>query len=131
MENYVNISDYTKKKFGTVDYDTDHILKYSSIVKDLNYESCKNILLAFATIDELKKKYKEDKHFNGRFFNTNDTLDIWGDIGKLMTTNPNRKITVERYPLYNLTCIAKQCARMIVMEDLKNEKIHKTRNESY
>ena len=117
MEIYKNISDYTMKKFGTVDVNTDHTLKFSSIVKDLNYESCKNILLAFATIDELKKKYKEDKYFNGRFFNTNDTLDVWDKIGYLMITNPCRKITFKSYSLCNLTCIAKQCARMIIMED--------------
>lgn len=121
MENYKNVSDYTMKKFGTVDYNTDHTLKYSSIVKDLNYKSCKDILLSFTTIEELKKKYEKDKHFNGGFFNTNDYLRIWSGIGYLMATNPNRKITLKSCSLCNFTCIAKQCAKMIVMEDLINE----------
>ena len=117
MEIYKNISDYTMKEFGTVVYDTDHTLKYSSIVNDLDYEACKNILLKFTTIEDLKRKYKEDEHLNGRFFNSSNALDVWDKIGYLMITNPCRKITFKSYSLCNLTCIAKQCARMIIMED--------------
>ena len=116
MKNYANVSDYTMRNFGTVDYNTDHTLKYNSIVKDLDYEACKNILLTFTTVDKLKEKYKEDEHLNGCFLNARNPLDVWNTIGYLMLTNPNRTITFKKFSLCNLTCIAKQCAKMIVME---------------
>lgn len=117
MKNYVNVSDYTMKNFGTVDYDTDHTLKYSSIVEDLDYKSCKNILLSFVSKEKLIKEYQKDIHFNTKVFNAKNQLAIWDSIGSLMTINPNRTITFKRLSLCNFTCIAKQCARMIVMED--------------
>lgn len=117
MKNYVNVSDYTMKNFGTVDYDTDHTLKYESIVKDLNYEGCKDILLRFISKEKLIKAYKRDIHFNTKIFESKKQLAIWDSIGALMATNPNRTITFKRLSLCNLTCIAKQCAKMMVMED--------------
>lgn len=117
MKVYKNVSDYTMTNFNTKDYETDHTLKYKSIVKDLDYKSCKEILLIYVTIDELKRQYKEDKHFNGSFLEAKKPLNVWSRIGKLMITNPNRKITIKSYSLCNLTCIAKQCAKMIIMED--------------
>lgn len=116
MKNYVNVSDYTVKNFGTKDYDTDHTLKYKSIVKDLNYESCKDILLNYISKEKLIEKYKENKHFNTKVFNVIKQLDMWDSIGELMATNPKRTITFKRLSLCNLTCIAKQCAEMIVTE---------------
>lgn len=117
MINYVDVSDYTMKNFGTKDYNTDHTLKYSSIVKDLDYESCKNILLNYVSKEKLIEKYKEDIHFNTKVFNVRKQLDMWDRIGELMITNPNRKITLKRCSLCNFTCIAKRCAQMIVIED--------------
>lgn len=117
MKNYVNVSDYTMKNFRTKDYETDHTLKYRSIVKDLNYESCKDILLNYVSKEQLIKKYKEDICFNTKVFNVKNQLDMWNNIGALMIKNPNRTITFKRFSLCNLTCIAKQCARMIIMED--------------
>lgn len=117
MKIYKDVSDYTMKNFGTKDYETDHTLKYRSIVKDLNYESCKDILLNYIPKEKLIGKYKENKHFNTKVFNVKKQIAIWDSIGALMATNPNRTITFKGLSLCNLTCIAKQVATMIVMED--------------
>lgn len=117
MKNYVNVSDYTIKNFGTMDYDTDHTLKYKSIVEDLDYKSCKDILLNIISKEKLIKAYKRDIHFNTKVFESKNQLAVWDSIGSFMITNPNRKITFKGLSLCNLTCIAKQCARMIVIKD--------------
>lgn len=126
---YENINTFA---IETLPKNVTHREKYSAIVTNLDYPTCKEIALQFATLDEYKKSYKKDKALNNMLHNhhpINECSELkafnkmvntywdWDLMGRRMLHNPNRTITIQSYSLSDCTCIAKECVRMIIEEE--------------
>lgn len=121
MKLYQNVDEFLKE--NNLDRFNDHDICFMEIVKELNFNSCKEILLRQlerdgVTIENLKEKYEQDKYLNNIYrSNSRDTWE-WDYIGNDMLHNPSAKIRFRLMSNCNRTCIAKACARMIV-ENIK------------
>lgn len=105
--------------------DKSHSAKYEAIVQALNFSACKEILLMFTTYDKLLNAYKDDEHLNNilnqKVYNKDvlsryqcGTYWQWDIIGYQMLHNSKATIQFKLISLSMLTCIAKECARMLI-----------------
>lgn len=116
MEIYVTVDDFFKE--NNFDRGNEHEKGYRRIVKGLNFDICKGILLKRleldgVTIETLKEKYKQDKYLNNIYKHNATGVWEWDLIGDDMLHNPNAKIRFKLMWNFNRTCIAKACARMV------------------
>lgn len=117
MKLYQNVDEFLKE--NNLDRFNDHDIGFMEIVKELNFNICKNILLNQLerdgiTIEELREKYKQDKYLNNIYRSNSRVTWEWDYIGDDMLHNPYAKIRFRLMSNCNRTCIAKACARMIV-----------------
>lgn len=121
MKTYINIDEFLKE--NNLDRLNEHDMCFEKIVKELNFNICKNILLNRLeldgiTIEELKEKYNQDKNLNNIYRSNSRNTWEWDYIGDDMLHNPSAKIRFRLMSNCNRTCIAKACAKMIV-ENIK------------
>ena len=100
-----------------------HHACYSAVVKALNYDACKKILLEQLEhdgidLETLKQRYEADKALNNIYkFRYQGTGGwTWDDIGADMLYNYDATVSFRLMSPCNKTCIAKACARMVVEE---------------
>ena len=113
---YSNIDEFLKE--NNLSRFNEHEKCFRRIVKELDFNTCKQILLRRLdqdeiTVEKLKEKYKQDKYLNN-IYNPSNVLQEWDFIGDKMLNNPNAKIRFRLMSNCNRTCIAKACARMIL-----------------
>lgn len=106
--------------------------KYRAVINALNFNACCNILLQYADIEEYKQAFECDQHLNNihnTWFYNKGQLPIrlkeiiwqWDIIGYRMLHNPQTTIRLKTISLSLLTCIAKECTRMLIeYNDKKN-----------
>lgn len=105
--------------------------KYRAVINTLDFNACCNILLQYADIETYKRAYKRDKNFNNihnNWFINNGQLPVkskekiwqWDIIGYRMLHNPQATIRLKNISLALLTCIAKECARMLIEPNNNN-----------
>lgn len=117
MKTYTNVDEFLKE--NNLDRINDHEKCFERIVKELDFDTCKNILLRRleldrVTIKNLKEKYEQDKYLNNIYKSNSRMFWEWDFIGDDMLRNPNAKIKFKLMSNCNRTCIAKACARMVV-----------------
>lgn len=115
MKIFTNVDEFLKE--NNIDRINEHEKGFRAVVKGLDFDTCKKILLRRLeqdriTIDKLKEKYKQDKYLNNIYKMRANGWE-WDIIGDNMLRNPNAKIGFKLMSKCNLTCIAKACARMI------------------
>ena len=99
--------------------------KYRAVINALDFNTCCNILLQYADIEEYKRAFECDQHLNNInnkwFYNTGqlpirleERIWQWDIIGYRMLLNPQATIRLKSISLALLTCIAKECARMLI-----------------
>ena len=113
---YSNIDEFLKE--NNLSRFNEHEKCFRRIVKELDFNTCKQILLRRLdqdeiTVQNLKEKYKQDKYLNN-IYKSSNVLQEWDFIGDKMLNNPNAKIRFRLMSNCNRTCIAKACARMIL-----------------
>lgn len=121
-QRYESIKDFCKSI--NQDYFTSegHDACYSAIVRALNYNACKKILLEQLEhdgidLETLKQKFIKDENLNNIYeFSCGGKTWTWDDIGDRMLRNFNATISFGLMSLSGKTCIAKACARMVVEE---------------
>lgn len=116
MKMYKNIDEFLKD--NNLDRLTEHERCFQRVVEELDFNSCKKILLRQLeqdgiTIEKLKEKYEQDKYLNNIYKFRGRTWN-WDYIGDEMLRNPNAKIRFELMSNCNRTCIAKACARLVI-----------------
>ena len=117
MKTYTNVDEFLKE--NNLDRFNEHEKCFRRIVEELDFNTCKQILLRQLdrdgiTIEELKEKYNQDKHLNNIYRNNLTGTWEWDYIGNDMLHNPNAKIKFRLMSNCNRTCIAKACAGMVV-----------------
>lgn len=117
MKTYTNVDEFLKE--SNLDRFNEHKKCFRKIVEELDFNSCKKILLEQlerngVTLEELKQKYKQDKYLNNIYRHNASGFWEWDFIGNDMLYNPNVKIRFELMSNCNRTCIAKACAEMVV-----------------
>lgn len=115
METYETVDEFLKE--NNLDRLTEHDKCFSRVVSELDFHTCKQILLRRlesdgVTIEKLKEKYKQDKCLNNIYRMRAETWE-WDAIGDEMLHNPNAKIKFRLMSNSNRTCIAKACARRV------------------
>lgn len=99
--------------------------KYRAVINALDFSACCNILLQYADIEAYKQAYKQDKNLNNIhntwFYNMGqlpirfkEVIWQWDIIGYRMLHNPKATIRLKSISLSLLTCIAKECTRMMI-----------------
>ena len=116
MKTYRNVDEFLKE--NNLDRFNEHEKCFRRIVEELDFNTCKQILLRQLerdgiTIEKLKEKYNQDRYLNN-IYRMKPTTWEWDYIGNDMLHNPNAKIKFRLMSNCNRTCIAKACARMIV-----------------
>ena len=116
MKTYTNVDEFLKE--NNLDRFNEHEKCFRRVVEELDFNTCKQILLRQlerdgVSVEKLKEKYNQDKYFNN-IYSMGATTWEWDDIGNDMLHNPNAKIRFKMMSNCNRTCIAKACARMIV-----------------
>ena len=116
MKTYTNVDEFLKE--NNLDRVNEHEKCFRRIVEELDYNTCKQILLRRLdqdeiTIEKLKEKYNQDKYLNN-IYRMKSTTCEWDYIGNDMLHNPDVKIKFKMTSNCNRICIAKACARMIL-----------------
>lgn len=116
MKTYANIDEFLRE--NNLDRLNDHEKCFERVVKELDFNTCKNILLRRLELDGvaieiLKEKCKQDKYLNNIYRHNARGVWEWDLIGDDMLHNPNAKIKFKLMSNCNRTCIAKTCARMV------------------
>lgn len=116
MRTYKNVDEFLKE--NNIDRFNEHDKGFVRIVEELDFDSCKRILLQWLildgiTIEKLKEKYEKDEYLNNIYKHVGNTWK-WDFIGDEMLQNANARIRFKLMSNCNKTCIAKACARMIV-----------------
>lgn len=131
MKTYKNIDEFLKE--NNLDRLNEHEKCFRIIVEELDFNTCKQILLRRLeqdgiTIGKLKEKYKQDKYLNN-IYRMNSTHNWeWDIIGNDMLHNHNAKIGFRLMSDCDRTCIAKACAGIVVETNL-NDKEQKYNNK--
>lgn len=116
MKTYKNVDEFLKE--NNLDRFNEHEKCFRRIVEELNFNTCKQILLRRLekdgiTIEKLKEKYNQDKYLNNIYrYNLIGKWE-WDLIGDDMLRNPDAKIKFRLLSECNRTCIAKACARIV------------------
>lgn len=115
MKTYRNVDEFLKE--NNLDRLNEHKKCFRRIVEELDFSTCKRILLRQLerdgiTIEKLKEKYKQDKCLNN-IYRMGTTTWEWDYIGNDMLHNPNTKIRFQLMSDCNRTCIAKACAAIV------------------
>lgn len=115
MKTYKNVDEFLKE--NNLDRFNEYEKYFRRIVEELDFNTCKQILLRQLERDgisaeQLKEKYKQDKYLNN-IYRMAPTTWAWFFIGDDMLHNPNAKIKFQLMSNFNRTCIAKACARMV------------------
>ena len=116
MKTYKNVDEFLKE--NNLDRFSEHEKCFRRIVEELDFNTCKQILLRQlerdgVSVEKLKEKYSQDKYLNN-IYRMGATTWEWDYIGNDMLHNPNAKIKFRLMSNCNRTCIAKACAGMIV-----------------
>lgn len=116
MKTYKNVDEFLKE--NNLDRFNEHEKCFRKVVEELDFNTCKQILLRWleqdrVSVEKLKEKYNQDKYLNN-IYRMNATTWEWDYIGNDMLYNPNAKIRFRLMCNCNRTCIAKACARMVV-----------------
>ena len=116
MKTYRNVDEFLKE--NNLDRFNEHEKCFRRIVEELDYNTCKRILLRQleqdgVSVEKLKEKYSQDKYLNNIYSMCATTWE-WDFIGNDMLHNPNAKIKFRLMSNCNRTCIAKACARIVV-----------------
>ena len=116
MKTYRNVDEFLKE--NNLNRFNEHEKCFRRIVEELDYNTCKQILLRQLerdgiTIEKLKEKYNQDKYLNNIYSMSSTTWE-WDYIGNDMLHNPNAKIRFKMMSNCNRTCIAKACAGIVV-----------------
>lgn len=124
MDTYENIDEFLK--LNNIDRCKDFELAYKTVVKALNYDMCKQILLNRLSADgisikKLKDEFLEDRHLNyiykiGYNRNYDKVIWTWDIIGEQMLRNIKATVRFRLMSDSCRTCIAKECARMVINE---------------
>lgn len=115
MKTYRNVDEFLKE--NNLNRFDEHEKCFSKVVEELDFNTCKQILLRQLELDgvsveKLKEKYNQDKYLNN-IYRMGPTTWAWDYIGNDMLHNPNAKIRFRLMSDCNRTCIAKACARMV------------------
>lgn len=115
MEIYETVEEFLKE--NKLNRFNEHKKCFRRIVEELDFNTCKQILLRQlecdgVTIGKLKEKYNQDKYLNNIYKMSLNTWK-WDFIGSDMLHNPNAKIRIRLISDCDRTCIAKACAEMI------------------
>lgn len=116
MKTYENVDEFLKE--NNLDRFNEHEKCFRRIVEELNFNTCKQILLRQLekdgiTIEKLKEKYNQDEYLNNIYKHNLIGIWEWDRIGDNMLRNPNAKIKFRLMSECNRTCIAKACARIV------------------
>lgn len=116
MKTYKNVDEFLKE--NNLDRFNEHEKCFRKVVEELDFNTCKQILLRQlerdeVSVEQLKEKYNQDKYLNN-IYSMGATTWEWDYIGNDMLHNPNAKIKFRLMSNCNRTCIAKACARMVV-----------------
>lgn len=122
MKTYTTVDDFLNE--NNLDRFNEHEQCFERIVEELDFNTCKQILLRRlgqdgVTIGKLKEKFIQDKYLNNIYRGRSSLSWEWDFIGDEMLCNRNAKIKFKLMSNCNRTCIAKACARMVV-EDYNN-----------
>lgn len=117
MKTYSNVDEFLKE--NNLDRFNEHEKCFRRIVEELDFNTCKQILLRQLdidgiTIEKLKEKYNQDKYLNNIYKHNSASKWEWDFIGNDMLNNTNAKIRFKMMSNCNRTCIAKACAGMVV-----------------
>lgn len=117
MKLYQNVDEFLKE--NNLDRLNEHEKCFRRIIEELDFNTCKQILLKRlekdgVTIEKLKEKYNQDKYLNNIYKHNSTGSWEWDVIGDDMLRNPNAKIRFRLMSHCNRTCIAKACSRMVV-----------------
>ena len=117
MKTYRNVDEFLEE--NNLDRVNEHEDCFRRIVEELDFNTCKRILLRQlerdgVSVGKLKEKYNQDKYLNNIYRNNPAGSWEWDYIGNDMLHNPNAKIKFRLMSNSNRTCIAKACARMVV-----------------
>lgn len=115
MKIYKNVDEFLKEY--NLDRFNEHEKCFRAIIEELDFNTCKKILLSQLekdeiTIEKLKEKYKKDKYLNN-IYRMGMTTWKWDHMGDDMLHNPNAKIRFKLMSNCDRTCIAKACAKII------------------
>ena len=116
MKTYRSVDEFLKE--NNLDRFNEHEKCFRRIVEELDFNTCKRILLGQLeqdeiTIEKLKEKYNQDKYLNNIYRHNSSGRWEWDYIGDDMLHNPNAKIKFRLMSNCNRTCIAKACARIV------------------
>ena len=116
MKTYKNVDEFLEE--NNLDRFKEHEKCFRRVVEELDFNTCKQILLRQLeqdgiTVEKLKEKYVQDKYLNN-IYSMSATTWKWDYIGNDMLHNPNAKIKFRLMSDSNRTCIAKACAGMVV-----------------
>lgn len=124
MNEYETIDEFLK--LNNIDRCKDFELSFQTVVRALDYNTCKQILLSALsadgiTIEKLKKKFLEDRNLNNvynmrRMRRYGRVMWKWDIIGDEMLHNAKRTVSFRLLSDCNRTCIAKECAGMVIKE---------------
>ena len=117
MRTYTTVDDFLKE--NKLDRFNEHEKCFERVVEELDFNTCKQILLSQleldgVTIEKLKEKFRQDKYLNNIYKHRSGLGWKWDLIGDEMLYNRNAKIKFKLMSDCNRTCIAKACAKMIV-----------------
>ena len=115
MKTYKDVDEFLKE--NNLNRFNEHEKCFSKVVEELDFNTCKQILLRQLerdgiTVEKLKTKYNQDKYLNNIYEMGAKTWE-WDYIGEDMLRNPNAKIRFRLMSNSSRTCIAKACARMV------------------
>ena len=115
MKTYKNVDEFLEE--NNLDRLNEHEKCFSKVVEELDFNTCKQILLRQLeqdgiSVGKLKEKYNQDKNLNNIYRMGIKTWE-WDFIGDDMLHNPNAKIKFRLMSDCYKTCIAKACARMV------------------
>ena len=116
MKLYQDVDEFLKE--NKLDRFNEHEKCFRRIVAELDFNTCKQILLRHlerdgVTIEKLKEKYEQDKYLNNIYKNNSRGSWMWDFIGADMLRNSNAKIEFRFMSDCNRTCIAKACAGIV------------------
>lgn len=124
MNTYKNIDEFLK--LNNIDRCKDFEHAFETVVRALDYDMCKRILLNTLsadsiTIEKLKDKILEDRHLNNIYKqsyrrNYGRIIWEWDIIGEQMLHNAKATVRFRAMSDCTRTCIAKECARMVIKE---------------
>ena len=117
MKIYRNVDEFLKE--NNLDRLNEHEKCFRRVVEELDFNTCKQILLQQLekdgiNIEKLKEKYNQDKYLNNIYRNNSAGSWEWDVIGNDMLHNPNARVRFRLMSDCNRTCIAKACARIVV-----------------